>query len=44
MIDNHAVARWRLRSQYPVAALRSSAADVVWSLLAVHAENPSQSQ
>jgi hypothetical protein len=36
------IARWRLRSQHLVAPHAGSAADVVRSLLAVQAENPSQ--
>ncbi len=44
MIDDHAVARWRLRSQHLVAPQLPRAADVVRSLLAVQAENPSQSE
>ncbi|NEE03329.1 winged helix DNA-binding domain-containing protein [Phytoactinopolyspora halotolerans] len=37
------IARWRLRSQYLTAPHAGSAADVVSTLLAVQAENPSQS-
>jgi hypothetical protein len=37
------IARWRLRSQHLVAPHLDSATDVVGSLLAVQAENPSQS-
>jgi hypothetical protein len=44
VIDNHAIARWRLRSQQLVAPFASCAEDVVRSLLAVQAENPSQSE
>ena len=36
------IARWRLRSQHLVAPFAASARDVVGSLLAVQAENPSQ--
>ncbi len=43
MIDDYDIARWRLRSQHLVAPLQPSAAHVVRSLLAVQAENPSQS-
>ncbi len=44
MVDDYAIARWRLRNQHLVAPQLSSAADVVRSLLAVQAENPSQSE
>lgn len=43
-IDDIAIARWRLRSQHLVAAHLESASGVVHSLLAVQAENPSQSE
>jgi hypothetical protein len=43
MRQDHDIARWRLRSQHLVAPHLPSAADVVRSLLAVQAENPSQS-
>jgi hypothetical protein len=36
------IARWRLRSQHLVSPFAASARDVVGSLLAVQAENPSQ--
>jgi hypothetical protein len=43
VIGDLAVARWRLRTQHLVEPHLPSAADVVGSLLAVQAENPSQS-
>jgi len=43
MVTDRDIARWRLRSQHLVAPYAASAADVVSSLLAVQAENPSQS-
>ncbi|TYL55423.1 winged helix DNA-binding domain-containing protein [Nocardioides sp. BGMRC 2183] len=42
MIDDHAIARWRLHRQHLAAPL-TDAEQVVRSLLAVQAENPSQS-
>jgi hypothetical protein len=44
MVDDYSIARWRLRSQHLVGPQLPSAADVVRSLLAVQAENPSQSE
>ncbi len=43
MVTDRDVARWRLRSQGLVSPHAVSAAEVVGSLLAVQAENPSQS-
>ena len=42
-MDDTLIARWRLRTQHLVAPLAGSAAQVVNRLLAVQAENPSQS-
>ncbi len=42
-MDDAVIARWRLRNQHLIAPLAGSAADVVNGLLAVQAENPSQS-
>ena len=42
-MDDALIARWRLRTQHLVAPLAGSAAEVVNLLLAVQAENPSQS-
>ncbi len=42
MVQDLDVARWRLRSQHLVAPHAASAREVVGSLLAVQAENPSQ--
>jgi hypothetical protein len=42
-MQDHDIARWRLRSQHLVSPYAGSAGDVVGSLLAVQAENPSQS-
>jgi hypothetical protein len=42
-MDDTAIARWRLRNQRLVAPHAGSAAEVVDGLLAVQAENPSQS-
>jgi hypothetical protein len=44
MMDDYTIARWRLRSQRLVTPHLQSASDVVHSLLAVQAENPSQSE
>ena len=43
MTSDVAIARWRLRNQHLVAPHAGSTADVVSGLLAVQAENPSQS-
>jgi hypothetical protein len=43
MISDHGIARWRLRSQHLVRPHAASVLDVVGNLLAVQAENPSQS-
>jgi hypothetical protein len=43
MVSDHAIARWRLRSQRLVAPFAGGAVDVVGHLLAVQAENPGQS-
>jgi DNA glycosylase AlkZ-like len=43
MISDHDIARWRLRSQRLVRPLAASVVDAVGNLLAVQAENPSQS-
>ena len=43
MISDHDIARWRLRSQHLVRPHAASVLDVVGHLLAVQAENPSQS-
>jgi Winged helix DNA-binding domain len=43
MISDHDIARWRLRSQHLVRPHAGSVLDVVAHLLAVPAENPSQS-
>jgi hypothetical protein len=43
MISDHDVARWRLRSQHLVQPHAATPADAVGRLLAVQAENPSQS-
>ena len=42
-MDDAVIARWRLRNQHLVAPLVGTAAEVVNGLLAVQAENPSQS-
>jgi hypothetical protein len=42
MVQDLDIARWRLRSQHLVAPHAASAREVVGSLLAVQAENPSQ--
>src|SRR4051812_28022733 len=42
MVQDLDIARWRLRSQHLVAPHATSAREVVGSLLAVQAENPSQ--
>ena len=42
MVQDLDIARWRLRSQHLVAPYAVSACEVVGSLLAVQAENPSQ--
>jgi hypothetical protein len=43
MVSDHDIARWRLRSQHLTRPTPTSAAQVVSSLLAFQAENPSQS-
>jgi Winged helix DNA-binding domain len=43
MITDHDIARWRLRSQLLVRPHAATAIDAVGNLLAVQAENPSQS-
>jgi hypothetical protein len=42
VIDDIAIARWRLRSQHLVTPFAGSAHDAIRSLLAVQAENPGQ--
>ena len=42
MVQDLDIARWRLRSQHLVSPFAVSAGEVVGSLLAVQAENPSQ--
>src|SRR3954464_4346745 len=42
MVQDLDIARWRLRSQHLVAPHAASAREIVGSLLAVQAENPSQ--
>ncbi len=42
MVQDHDIARWRLRTQHLVAPHAAAAREVVGSLLAVQAENPSQ--
>lgn len=44
MVDDRAIARWRLRSQHLVTPHTASAPDAVGSLLAVQAENPGQAE